>query len=173
MARGARQVIQGTVVLDSQGLSLLIGEEPRMVGRVEKARSEGFQVVISALTILEARRDAVTRRRRDFVLSRLHIEPVTRELALYAAELLQRTGMTGHRHALDAVVTATALRQQRPMILYTSDPDDLTALCSEPERPKYERVAIIRALCTQRLLQPDPCARAEHGVAVCDVRRAR
>jgi hypothetical protein len=29
-------------------------------------------------------------------------------------------------------------------ILYTSDPGDLTALCSEPERSKDERVVIVR-----------------------------
>ena len=63
---------------------------------------------------------------------------------MLAAELLHRTGMRGHQHAIDSVVAATALRQVRPVILYTSDPDDLTALCTEPDRPKDERVIIIR-----------------------------
>lgn len=144
MARGARQVIQGSVVLDSQGLSLLLDEDERMLKRVAKARSESFQVVISAATILETDSGGPARRRRDFVLSRLHIEPVTRELTLLAAELLHRAGMRGHQHALDALVAATAIRQPRPTILYTSDPGDLTALCSEPDRPKDQRVLIIR-----------------------------
>lgn len=144
MARGSRQVIQGSVVLDSQGLSLLLDEDERMIKRLDKARSEGFQVVISTLTILEADSGGSARRRRDFVLSRLHLEPFTRELALLAAELLHRTGMRGHQHAIDSAVAATALRQQRPVVLYTSDPDDLTALCAEPDRPKDERVIIIR-----------------------------
>jgi hypothetical protein len=52
--------------------------------------------------------------------------------------------MRGHQHAIDSVVATTALRQVRPVILYTSDPDDLTALCTEPDRPKDERVIIIR-----------------------------
>jgi hypothetical protein len=144
MARGAREVIQGSVVLDSQGLSLLLQEDERMVKRIEKARSESFHVVISAITILEAEPGGSARRRRDFILSRLHIEPVTRELTLLAAELLHRTGMRGHQHAIDSVVATTALRQVRPVILYTSDPDDLTALCTEPDRPKDEHVIIIR-----------------------------
>jgi predicted nucleic acid-binding protein len=144
MARGPRQVIQGSVVLDCQGLSLLLREDERMIKRVEKARYESFQVVISTLTILEAESAGPARSRRDFVLSRLHIEPVTRELALLAAELLHRTGMRGHEHAIDSVVAATALRQMRPTILYTSDPDDLTGLCAEPDRPKDQRVVIIR-----------------------------
>jgi predicted nucleic acid-binding protein len=144
MARGARQIIQGSVVLDSQGLSLLVDEDERMVGRIQKARTESFHVVISAITIAEASSAGPRRRRRDFVLSRLHIEPVTRELTLQAAELLDRAGMSGHRHAIDAVVAATALRQARPTLLYTSDPDDMTALCAEPQLPKHERLIIVR-----------------------------
>jgi predicted nucleic acid-binding protein len=144
MAGGARQIIQGSVVLDSQGLSLLIDEDERMVRRIQKSRGESFHVVISAITIAEASSAGPRRRRRDFVLSRLHIEPVTRELTLLAAELLLQTGMSGHRHAIDAVVAATALQQRRPALLYISDPDDLAALCAEPDRPKDERVIIIR-----------------------------
>jgi predicted nucleic acid-binding protein len=144
MARGARQIIQGCVVLDSQGLSLLVDEDERMGRRIEKARAESFQVVISAITIVEASAAGSRRGRRDFVLSRLHVEPVTRELTLLAAELLRRNGMGGHRRAIDAVVAATALQQDRPTLLYTSDPDDLAALCAEPDRPKPERVIIIR-----------------------------
>lgn len=144
MARGTRQVIQGSVVLDGQGLSLLIAEDERMVKRVQTARAESFHVAISAITIVEASSPGLRRSRRDFVLSRLHVEPVNRELTLLAAELLHRAGMTGHAHAIDAVVAATALQQVRPTLLYTSDPDDLSALCAEPDRSKDDRVVIIR-----------------------------
>ena len=51
--------------------------------------------------------------------------------------------MSGHRHAIDATVGATALLQPRPVIVYTSDPGDMAALCAEPDRPKDERVVII------------------------------
>jgi len=144
MARRAREIIQGSVVLDSQGLSLLLHEDERMIKRVEKARSESFHIVVSAITILEAEPAGPAWGRCDFVLPRLYIEPVTRELTLLAAELLHRTGMHGHRHTIDSVVAVTALRQVRPVILYASDPDDLAALCAEPDRPKDERVIIIR-----------------------------
>lgn len=147
MARGPRQIIQGAVVLDSQGLSLLIDEDERMVKRLQKARAESFHVVISALTIVETSAAARRRQRRDFVLSRLRIEPVTRDLTLLASELLHRETMSGHKHAIGAVVAATALQQVRPTLLYTSDPGDLTALCAEPERPKDARVIIVRVLC--------------------------
>jgi predicted nucleic acid-binding protein len=144
VARGTRQIIQGSVVLDSQGLSLLVDEDERMVKRIQKARAESFHVIVSAITIVEASSPAACRGRRDFVLSRLHVEPVDRELTLLAAELLHRTGKSGHGHAIDAVVAATALQQVRPALLYTSDPDDLSALCAEPDQPKDDRVVIIR-----------------------------
>lgn len=118
-----------------------------MVKRVQKARAESFHVVISALTIVETSAAARRRQRRDFVLSRLRIEPVTRDLTLLASELLHRETMSGHKHAIGAVVAATALQQVRPTLLYTSDPGDLTALCAEPERPKDARVIIVRVLC--------------------------
>src|SRR5271165_6609890 len=49
-----------------------------MVKRVDKARSESFHVVISAITILEAEPRGPARRRPDFVLSRLPDDTVRR-----------------------------------------------------------------------------------------------
>lgn len=143
MARGPRQVIQGSVVLDSQGLSLLIDEDQRMLLRIRQARAESFQVSVSAITLVEAPCAGARRQRRDFLMSRLHIEPVTSDVTLLAAHILVQAGMTGHRHAIDAVVAATAVREPRPVLLYTSDPNDMAALCAEPDRPKGDRVAII------------------------------
>jgi hypothetical protein len=34
-----------------------------------------------------------------------------------------------HAHAIDATVAATALRQPAPVLILTSDPDDMTRLC--------------------------------------------
>jgi hypothetical protein len=145
MARGVRRVATlGSVVLDSQGLSLLIEDDRTMTARVDRARSEGIDVIISSLTILESGPAAAVRGRRDWVLSRLAVEPVSKEVALHAAGLLQRAGMSGHKHAVDSVVAATALRQLGPVALYTSDPDDLTALCSGDDSPAAGGVAIIR-----------------------------
>jgi hypothetical protein len=36
-----------------------------------------------------------------------------------------------------------ALELERPVILLTSDPDDLARLVEEPERPKTERIIVI------------------------------
>ena len=52
--------------------------------------------------------------------------------------------MSGHRCAIDSVVAATALALPRPLVLLTSDPDDLSKLVEEPERPKHERIAVVR-----------------------------
>jgi len=40
-------------------------------------------------------------------------------------------------------VAATVLELQRPVVLLTSDPDDLSRLVEEPERPKAQRITAI------------------------------
>jgi hypothetical protein len=58
--------------------------------------------------------------------------------------LLGRTGLSGHSCALDALLAAVALSQPRPAVLVTSDPEDLAKLTDEPNRPKAERIAVVR-----------------------------
>jgi predicted nucleic acid-binding protein len=77
------------------------------------------------------------------VLSRITIVPVTAEIARRAGELLGTTGLSGHSCAIDAVVAATALDLERPVMLLTSDPDDLSRLAEEPGRPKAQRIVIV------------------------------
>jgi predicted nucleic acid-binding protein len=62
------------------------------------------------------------------VLARINVVPVSAEIARRAGELLGATGLSGHRCAIDAVVAATALEVGRPVVLLTSDPDDLSRL---------------------------------------------
>ena len=57
---------------------------------------------------------------------------------------LGATGMSGHRCTVDALLAAVALAQRRPVILLTSDPDDLARLTEEPDRRKRERIAVIK-----------------------------
>ncbi len=40
-------------------------------------------------------------------------------------------------------MAATALLTERPAVLLTSDPDDLSRLVEEPGRPKGQRIAVI------------------------------
>jgi predicted nucleic acid-binding protein len=76
------------------------------------------------------------------VISRIAVVPVSAEIARSAGELLGKTGLSGRRYAIDAVVAATALDMERPVVLLTSDPDDLAKLVEEPQRPKGQRVSI-------------------------------
>jgi predicted nucleic acid-binding protein len=99
---------------------------------------------VSAITLTEAlrggSRDAAVHR----VLSRIIVISVTEAIARRAGELLGATGLSGHRCAIDAVVAATALEMERPVVLLTSDPDDLNKLVEEPERPKVQRIVVVR-----------------------------
>jgi predicted nucleic acid-binding protein len=100
--------------------------------------------VVSAITLTEVlrggSRDAAAHR----VLSRITVLPVTSEIARRAGELLGTTGLSGHRCAIDAVVAATALELERPVVLLTSDPDDMTALTEELQRTKAQRIVVVR-----------------------------
>jgi hypothetical protein len=69
---------------------------------------------------------------------------VTEAIARSASDLLVENSLHGHKYAIDAVVAATAIQAARPVVLYTSDSDEMTRLCAEPARPKEERVRIIR-----------------------------
>jgi hypothetical protein len=60
-----------------------------------------------------------------------------------AGELLGRTGLSGHRGALDAQLAVVAMAQPRPVVLVTSDPRNLGQLTAEPARPKAERIAVV------------------------------
>jgi predicted nucleic acid-binding protein len=140
---GRRIAAGGTLVLDSEGLSKLAVGDARARGYFDSARERGAQVAVSAITLTEALRggphDAAVHR----VLSRITVAPVTAAIARRAGELLGATGLSGHRCAIDAVVAVTALEMVRPVVLLTSDPDDLTKLAEEPGRPKAQRIAVI------------------------------
>lgn len=83
----------------------------------------------SAATLVEAMHPRVNRAALDWTLSRIVIEPVTEGVARQAAALLGEAALHGHRHAIDAMVAATALASPAPVTVLTSDPDDLTTLC--------------------------------------------
>ena len=140
---GRRIAQGGTLVLDSEGLSKIAVGDPRARAYVETARVRRVRVVVSAVTLTEVlrgvARDALVHR----VLSRVVIVPVTPELGRTAGELLGSTGLSGPRCAIDALVAATALESVRPVVLLTSDPDDMNRLVEEPDHTKGMRVVII------------------------------
>jgi predicted nucleic acid-binding protein len=141
---GQRVVVGGTLVLDSEGVSKLAAGDARTRAYLDSARARRAQVAASAITLTETLRggprDAAVHR----VLSRVALVPVTAQIARRAGELLGATGLSGHRCAIDAVVAATALGLERPIVLLTSDPDDMNRLVEEPGRPKAERIVVVR-----------------------------
>jgi hypothetical protein len=57
------------------------------------------------------------------------VEPVAEATARTAAALLGDAGLHGHGHAIDAMLSATALASPCPVTILTSDPEDLKAPC--------------------------------------------
>lgn len=122
--------MSGTLVLDSEGLSRYLRGDRAMTARLEAARLDDMRVVISAVTIVEADPRGAHRARVSWALSRLAVEPVTKEIAAAAVDLLADVDSSGgHKYALDAVVAATARAAHPPVVVLTSDPEDLRQLC--------------------------------------------
>ncbi|MQS40131.1 PIN domain-containing protein [Streptomyces katsurahamanus] len=125
---------EGTLVLDSAGLSKLLGDDETAVTLVAEARSRGMEVVICALTIIEAVHARTNKARLSWLLSGLRVVPVGDEEAKAASALLMEAGLHGHKYAIDAAVAEAALRQQRPVVMLTSDIDDMVKLCGDRVR---------------------------------------
>lgn len=120
----------GTLVLDSEGLAALVRRDRDVTAWLALARADDLRVIASAATLVEVVHPKINRPALEWTLSRIVVEPVTEAIARRAAALLGEAGMHGHRHALDAIVSATALAALRPVTILTSDPDDLGALCA-------------------------------------------
>ncbi|SDH03167.1 hypothetical protein SAMN05421505_110173 [Sinosporangium album] len=119
----------GTLVLDCEGLSRAVGQ--RLTEWLAGAVEENVRVVVSAATIVEVLHPKINRARFEWTLSRLVVEPVTKEVAVAATGLLKEAGLHGHRHAIDAIVCATAQRHERPVTILTSDPEDISVLVGD------------------------------------------
>lgn len=142
--RRAAVVDGGTLVLDSDGVAKLAQGDERARAFLQSARERRARVVASAITLTEVLRGGPRDASLHRVLSRVVVLPVSAEVGRRAGELLGSTGLSGHRCAIDAVVAATALALPRPLVVLTSDPDDLAKLVEEPDRPKHQRIAVVR-----------------------------
>ncbi|MEV0195800.1 PIN domain-containing protein [Nonomuraea sp. NPDC050691] len=119
------------MILDCEGLAKWCEADQRVTALVREAQDNDFRVVVSAMTPIEAQDVRVKSDRLRWYLSRLKIEPVTEDIASRAIELLRGARLHGHKYAIDAVVAATALRSVRPVVVLTSDEDDLSKLCGK------------------------------------------
>ncbi|MFI2423131.1 hypothetical protein ACH5A7_03330 [Streptomyces sp. NPDC018955] len=102
-----------------------------MKGRLKTAHLSGIRVMTTSMTLIEAYDVRTCLPAWHRALSRIHIEPVTEDIAKDAVELLKEAGLHGHKYAINAALAAVALRQPGPVTVFTSDEDDLRKLCGD------------------------------------------
>jgi hypothetical protein len=119
----------GTLILDSEGLAKAVRRVREITEWLALARADDLRVVTSAATVVEVSHPGINRPALDWTLSRIVVEPVTEPIARRAAAILAETGWHGHAHAIDAMLSATALAAAAPVTVLTSDPEDISALC--------------------------------------------
>jgi predicted nucleic acid-binding protein len=124
--------MSGTWVLDSEALSSYLRADKAMTANLAFALDEDIDIAISAATVVEADYRRVQKARLDWVLSRLEVVALDEGLARKASTLLKEAGAHGHKHAIDAMVAATALEaEEKPATVLTSDPDDISTLLAD------------------------------------------
>jgi hypothetical protein len=122
----------------------LAANHPAAYARLKAARNRRSAVVTAASTLTEVLRggpkDAPVHR----LLGGMAVVSIDKQQGRAAGELLGLTGLSGHRCALDALLAVVALAQPRPVVLLTSDTDDMRRLTEEPGRPRAERIEVAR-----------------------------
>ncbi|MGW7452170.1 type II toxin-antitoxin system VapC family toxin [Streptomyces sp. NPDC054787] len=126
--------MSGALVLDCEGLSRLVRQDRGLLEWLTAAEAEDVRVLVSSVTLVEARDPRVNQARYDYAVSRVNIIAPSEAVARHASKLLAAAGLDGHKYALDAIVAATALDQPGPVTLFTSDPEELSALCGKRVR---------------------------------------
>ncbi|MCZ2524596.1 DNA-binding protein [Streptomyces sp. NPDC059506] len=119
----------GTLLLDSEGLSKLYLKDRAVLALVQAAAEEGVRVTTTAMTTLEADYERIHPARIRWVLSRVDVHDVTKEVTDRAAVLLRNHRLSGHKYAIDAVLAAVARSAPGPVTVLTSDPEDIGLLC--------------------------------------------
>jgi predicted nucleic acid-binding protein len=119
----------GTLVLDSEGLAKAGLRVREVTQWLALARADDLRVITSAATVVEVAHPRLNRPALEWTLSRIVVEPVTESIARRAAAILAEAGLHGHRHAIDAMLSATALAAPGPVTVLTSDPEDIATLC--------------------------------------------
>jgi predicted nucleic acid-binding protein len=85
--------------------------------------------VVMAPAAVEVAHPRLSRPALEWTMSRVVVEPVTEPIARRATAILAEAGLHGHRHAIDAMLSATALAAPGPVTVLTSDPEDIAILC--------------------------------------------
>ncbi|MFF1645387.1 PIN domain-containing protein [Streptomyces sp. NPDC058240] len=116
-------------VLDSEALSRAVRRERAMSATLAKAHQMGARVVTGSMTLIEAYHSRIRRSEWNWAMSRIVVEPVTKEVADEAIGLLADTGLHDHKYAIDAALAVIAGRQRGRVVVFTSDEDDMGKLC--------------------------------------------
>ncbi|WP_276310094.1 PIN domain-containing protein [Nocardioides speluncae] len=131
-----------SILLDAEALSALVADERRLQAWATVARRTDSTLHASTVTLAEVTdgtsRDAGVRR----VAKSLRLEVVTDEIGYRAGRLRAVAASTRRKPrdlTVDAVVAATALALPAPVVLLTSDPDDLRLLLADTA-VKVERI---------------------------------
>jgi len=124
-------------LLDSEGLSRTVRGTSDMKQRLKAAELSDTRVMTTSMTLIEAYDPTCYLPAWHWALSRIHVEPVTEEVAKEATDLLKETGLHGHEYAIDAALAAVALRQPGPVTVFTSDEDGMRKL-------REDRVVVVR-----------------------------
>jgi predicted nucleic acid-binding protein len=130
--------------LDAEGIVKLASGHPIALSLAQDAYRARAEIVTSAPTLAEVLRGGPRDAPIHRVLSRVTVVPIGEEQGRAAGELLGRTGLSGHVHALDALLAVVALAQPRPVVLLTSDTEDMRRITEEPATPKADRIEVAR-----------------------------
>ncbi|MEU9286834.1 PIN domain-containing protein [Streptomyces sp. NPDC048275] len=124
----------GILLLDSDGLTKFMADDPYVTGLIRTAQAKDTLVAVSNLTLIEAWHAKARMDGLRWHASRLEVLPVTDAVTWRAIDLLRNAGLHGHKYAIDSVVAATALGYSGPRIIVTSDADDMNKLCGDKVR---------------------------------------
>jgi predicted nucleic acid-binding protein len=123
-----------SVLLDAEAVSAYAAGSVTVFPLVAAARRAGATLCASSATLAEATdgsaRDAVVRRAMRAVETR----PVTDEIGYRAGALRARSAASRKKPralTVDALVAATALTLPSPVVVLTSDPDDMVSLLDD------------------------------------------
>jgi len=115
----------GTLVLDSEGLSKAAGFDERTAAFIKTALLEQARVVVPAVVLAEVLRGGSRDASVHHVLKHFEVAVVTGDVGRSAGELL---GEVGGNNTIDAIVAAVARSASGPVVLLTSDVEDLARL---------------------------------------------
>jgi predicted nucleic acid-binding protein len=142
--RRRRGPVGGTLVLDADGLTKLAQGNPLAIALARGTYQTHASIVTCASTLAEVLRGGPRDASVHRILADITVVPVGPRQGRAAGELLGQTGLSGHRCALDALLAVVALAQPRPVVLLTSDAEDMRRLTEEPGRPRAERIEVAR-----------------------------